>query len=45
VRWRVLGQTVTEVRAKFADLPADALDALIEEAVTESRQAVGPKAQ
>jgi hypothetical protein len=45
VRWRVLDQTVTEVRGKFADLPADELDALIDEAVAETRQAVGPKVQ
>jgi hypothetical protein len=45
VRWRVLDQTVTEVRSKFADLPADELDTLIAEAVAETRQARGPKAQ
>jgi hypothetical protein len=45
VRWRVLDQTVTEVRSRFADLPADELDTLIAEAVAETRQAGGPKAQ
>jgi hypothetical protein len=45
VRWRVLDQTVTEVRSRFADLPADELDTLIAEAVAETRQARGPKAQ
>jgi len=34
VRWRVLDQTIAEARAKFADLSSEALDSLIEEAVT-----------
>ena len=34
VRWRVLDQTIAEARAKFADLSPEALDSLIEEAVT-----------
>ena len=37
VRWRVLDQTVTEVRAGFADLPPDELQAMIDEAVEASR--------
>jgi len=34
VKWRVLDQTITEARAKFADLSPEALDSLINEAVT-----------
>lgn len=44
VRWRVLDQTVAEARSKFADMPPEELDALIDEAVTETRHALGPKA-
>jgi hypothetical protein len=43
VRWRVLEQTVAEARSKFAGMPPDELDTLIDEAVAEARQAVGPK--
>lgn len=32
VRWRVFDQSLTEARAKFADLPADDLQAIISEA-------------
>lgn len=38
VRWRVLDQTITEVRSKFADLPPEELEALIEEAVSSTRK-------
>lgn len=38
VRWRVLDQTITEVRGKFADLPPEELEALIEEAVSSARK-------
>ncbi len=38
VRWRVLDQTITEVRGKFADLPAAELESLIDEAVSSIRQ-------
>jgi hypothetical protein len=38
VRWRVLDQTVAEARAKFADVPADELAAILDEAVTAARQ-------
>jgi hypothetical protein len=41
VKWRVLDQTMTEARAKFADLTPDALDALLQEAVTATRKAAG----
>jgi hypothetical protein len=39
VKWRVLEQTVAEAHGKFSDLDAETLDALIDEAVTETRQA------
>ena len=38
VRWRVLDQTITEVRGKFADLPPEELEALIAEAVSSARK-------
>jgi hypothetical protein len=44
VRWRVLDQTVTEVRSKFADLPPEDMEAMIEEAVADTRQAMNRKA-
>ncbi len=44
VRWRVLDQTVAEARSKFADMPSDELEALLDEAVAETRQAFDPKA-
>jgi len=44
VRWRVLDQTVAEARSKFADMPPDELETLLDEAVTETRQAFEPKA-
>lgn len=44
VRWRVLDQTVAEARSKFADMPADELQALLDEAVAETRLAFAPKA-
>ena len=37
VKWRVLDQTVTEARSKFADLPQEQLEALIDEAVAAAR--------
>jgi hypothetical protein len=43
VRWRVLDQTVAEARSKFADMPSAELDALLDEAVAETRQAFEPK--
>ena len=39
VKWRVLDQTVAEARAGFVDLPADAVEALADEAVAAVRQA------
>ena len=38
VRWRVLDQTISEVRSKFADLPAAEVEALIDEGVSSVRQ-------
>ena len=38
VRWRVLDQTITEVRGKFADLPPEELEALIAEAISSARK-------
>jgi hypothetical protein len=43
VKWRVLDQTMAEARGKFADLPPEALESLIDEAVTATRQADAPK--
>ncbi|HEY6433667.1 MAG TPA: ribbon-helix-helix domain-containing protein [Acetobacteraceae bacterium] len=33
VKWRVLDQTIAESRSKFADMPADELQGMIDEAV------------
>jgi hypothetical protein len=40
----VLDQTMAEARAQLADLPADDLDTLIDEAVTVTRKAHAPGA-
>jgi len=45
VKWRVLDQTMTEARSKFADLPPKELEATIDEAVTAARKAKPPKAR
>ena len=45
VKWRVFDQTLTEARAKFADLPPDELEGAIEEAVTAARQGKPPHAR
>jgi hypothetical protein len=37
VKWRVLEQTMAEARARFSDLPPEALDDLIDEAVSATR--------
>jgi hypothetical protein len=42
VKWRVFDQTLAEVRGKFADIPADELESLIDEAVSASRKANPP---
>ncbi len=44
VRWRVLDQTMAEARTKFSDLQPEALDSLIQEAVTSAREASGKNA-
>jgi hypothetical protein len=38
VKWRVLDQTMAEVRGKFADMPPAELEALIDEAVAAARE-------
>jgi hypothetical protein len=45
VKWRVLDQTMTEARSKFADLPPEELESAIDEAVTAVRKAKRPKAR
>ena len=37
VKWRMFDQTMAEARSKFADLPPEALDSLLEEAVVAAR--------
>ena len=37
VRWRVFDQTLAETREKFADLPPDDLQAMIDEATASTR--------
>ena len=43
VKWRVLDQTMAEVRGKFQDLEPEALEELIEEAVQAAREAAAHK--
>jgi hypothetical protein len=43
VKWRVFDQTVAETRGKFADQPSEAVDALIDGAVSAAREARAPK--
>jgi hypothetical protein len=43
VKWRVLDQTVTEARSKFADMPPSELESLIDEAVAAVRKDPTPK--
>ena len=38
VKWRLFDQTVNEVRQAFADVPADELDNMIDEAVVSVRK-------
>ncbi len=40
VKWRVLDRTLAEARSRFADMPPEALDSLIDEAVAATRAAV-----
>jgi Ribbon-helix-helix domain len=44
VKWRVLDQTVAEARGKFADMPPEQLESVIDEAVAAARKANAPKA-
>ena len=37
VKWRVFDETLTEVREKFADLPPDELQAMVDEACASVR--------
>lgn len=41
VRWRVFDQTIAEARSRFADLPPDDLQVLIDDAVSASRKNSG----
>ena len=45
VKWRVLDQTMTEARSKFADMPTKKLESAIDEAVAAARKAKPPKAR
>ena len=44
VKWRVLDQTMAEARSKFADMPAEAVESVIGEAVAAVRKAKATKA-
>jgi hypothetical protein len=44
VKWRVLEQTMAQASSKFSDLAPEALDELIDEAVTATRQTHAGKA-
>ncbi len=44
VKWRVLDQTMADARSKFADMPPEALDSLIGEAVAATRQGATARA-
>ena len=44
VKWRVLDQTLAEAREKFADLAPEALESLMDQAATATRQAGDAKA-
>jgi hypothetical protein len=44
VKWRVFDQTLAEARSKFADMPPEELEVLIDEAVAATRAANPPKA-
>jgi hypothetical protein len=43
VRWRVLDQTISRVRSMFADVAADELQAIVEEAVPWARTGPCPE--
>lgn len=44
VKWRVFDQTLTETRAKFADLPPEELQSLIDQALDAARIPAAQKA-
>ncbi len=39
VKWRVLDQTMTEARSKFASLPPGEMETILDEAVKDARKA------
>jgi hypothetical protein len=43
VKWRVLDQTMAEARSKFADLPPEEVETMIDEAVAATRRASSSK--
>jgi hypothetical protein len=43
VKWRVLDQTITEAPTKFADMPSETLESIINEAVATTRRAHAAK--
>ena len=45
VKWRVLDQTMAEARGKFADMPSEAAESVIGEAVAATRKAKAAKAR
>ncbi len=38
MKWRVLDRTIAETRSKFADMPADELQGMIDEPIATVRQ-------
>ena len=44
VKWRVLDQTIAEARGKYADMPPEQLESVIDEAVAAARKANAPMA-
>jgi hypothetical protein len=45
VKWRVLDQTMAEARTAFADLAPEAVEELVDEAVTAARRSRKPPAR
>lgn len=45
VRWRVFDRTLAESRSRFADLPADEIQSLIDEAVAAARESAPTKVE
>jgi len=45
VKWRVLDQTMAEARDRFAEMPPDAVEAVIDEAVAAARRTRTLKAE